>query len=131
MGAMKELAQSLGVAGRVRFLGRVPDAELVALYANASAVCFPTRDEDYGYVTLEAMLSSKPLVVCDDAGGPLEFVVDGETGHVVAAQAAEVARALDALAAQPARAARMGRAGRARYQELVPGWEPVVAALLA
>ena len=131
MGATRELAQSLGVAGRVRFLGRTTDAELLALYANAAAVCFPTRDEDYGYVTLEAMLSSKPVVVCGDAGGPLEFVVDGETGHVVAAQPDEVARAFDALAAQPARAARMGRAGRARYRELVPGWESVVQALLA
>ncbi|HET7546295.1 MAG TPA: glycosyltransferase family 4 protein, partial [Usitatibacter sp.] len=79
-GAVRELAERLGVADRVRFLGRVGSEELLALYASATAICFPPRDEDYGYVTLEAMLSSKPVITCTDSGGPLEFVVDGETG---------------------------------------------------
>ena len=39
-------------------------------------------NEDYGYVTVEAFLSRKPVVTTTDAGGPLEFVTDGETGLV-------------------------------------------------
>ena len=46
-------------------------------YAHSLGVIFPAVDEDYGYVTLEAMLSSKPVITCADSGGPLEFVVDG------------------------------------------------------
>ena len=41
-----------------------------------SAVVFPPLDEDYGYVTLEAFLSHKPVVTTDDAGGPNEFVTE-------------------------------------------------------
>ena len=131
IGALRELAQELDVADRVRFLGRVTPAELVALYANAAAVCFCPHDEDYGYVTLEAMLSSKPVITCTDSGGPLEFVRHDETGIVVPPEPSELARAISALAAQAARALRMGRAGRARYDAMVPGWGFVVDALLA
>lgn len=130
IGAMRQLAAKLGIEHRVRFLGRVSAEELLALYAHASVVCFPPFDEDYGYVTLEAMLSSKPVVTCTDSGGPLEFVADGETGHVVEPDPEAVAKALDALLAQPARAAAMGRAARARYDELVPSWGEVVDRLL-
>ena len=44
---------------------------------NCLAVLYPPVDEDYGYVTLEGMLSSKPVVTCTDSGGPLEFIADG------------------------------------------------------
>ena len=130
IGAMRELAESLGVADRVRFLGRVTREELLALYAHAAAVCFPPFDEDYGYVTLEAMLSSKPVITCTDSGGPLEFVVEGETGCVVAPEPAEVARAVDLLLSDAGRAARMGRAGLALYRQRVLGWDNVVDTLL-
>ena len=40
----------------------------------ALGVIFPPYDEDYGYVTLEAFLSGKPVVTTTDAGGPTEFV---------------------------------------------------------
>ena len=39
-------------------------------------------DEDYGYVTLEGFAAHRPVVTLTDAGGPLEFVTDGETGLV-------------------------------------------------
>lgn len=130
LGPLRELAEALGVADRVRFIGRASAIELLALYANATAVCFTPLDEDYGYVTLEAMLSGKPVITCTDSGGPLEFVADGETGQVVAPEPASVAAAIDAMLSHPARAARMGRAGKARYAELVPGWDTVVDKLL-
>jgi glycosyltransferase involved in cell wall biosynthesis len=130
-GRLRELAQSLGLADRVRFVGRVSREEMLALYAHAALVAFTPLDEDYGYVTLEAMLSSKPVVTCSDSGGPLEFVVPGETGEVAAPDPESIGAAIAALAAQPARAARMGRAGRAHYGDVVTGWDEVVARLLA
>lgn len=47
------------------------------------AVFFGPYDEDYGYITLEAMLAAKPVITCRDSGGPLEFVQQDETGWVV------------------------------------------------
>lgn len=130
IGPMRELAVRLGVADRVRFLGSVSREELLALYAHATAICFPPLDEDLGYVTMEAMLSAKPVITCSDSGGPLELVVDGETGYVVAPEPTELARAIDRLLAEPGRAAAMGRAGRALYSKRVPTWNEVVDTLL-
>jgi glycosyltransferase involved in cell wall biosynthesis len=129
-GAMKQLAAELGVQDRVRFMGRVSREELLALYAHATAVVFPPLDEDLGYVTLEAMLSAKPVVTCSDSGGPLEFVRDGDTGFVVPPRAEELAAAIQRLLAEPALAARMGRAGKAEYARKVPSWDRVVDTLL-
>ena len=63
---------------------------------------YPPLDEDYGYVTLEAFLARKPVVTTADAGGPLEFVVDGVNGIVADA-------APDAIAAAIAAWPRTGR----------------------
>ena len=130
IGPLRALAAELGVEGRVRFLGRVSREELLALYAHAAAVCFPPLDEDLGYVTMEAMLSSKPVITCTDSGGPLELVADGETGYVVAPQPSDLARAIERVFAEPARAAAMGRAGRALYARRIPTWDTVVDTLL-
>jgi glycosyltransferase involved in cell wall biosynthesis len=129
--ALERLSRELGVSDRVRFMGRVTDDEMLALYAHAAAVCFPPLDEDYGYVTLEAMLSSKAVITCTDSGGPLEFVTHGDNGLVVEPDPAALARAIDRLASDPAAAARMGRSGLARYHALVPKWNDVVDTLLA
>lgn len=129
-GPLRELAEKLGVAGRVRFVGRVTKEELLALYANAAAVCFTPLDEDYGYVTLEAMLSSKAVITCSDSGGALEFMVDGETGLVVEPDPAELAGAISRIFANPSLAARMGRAARAHYQRQGLDWNKVVDKLL-
>lgn len=127
---LEALAAELGITDRIRFLGEISRAEMIALYAHAAAVFFGPLDEDYGYVTLEAMLSSKPVITCTDSGGPLEFVIDGETGLITAPTPEGVAEALTRIVDGPARAAEMGRAGRARYHEMAIGWQPVVNALI-
>jgi glycosyltransferase involved in cell wall biosynthesis len=128
--AMRQLAAKSGLHDRVRFLGHVTSEELAGYYAHAMAVFFGPRDEDYGYVTLEAMLCAKPVITCADSGGPLEFVVDGETGLVVAPEPQAVAAAIDELAAKPARARAFGQEGLARYGRMVPPWDKVAATLL-
>ena len=79
------------------FLGQISEDALRQHYANALAVPFVPYDEDYGYITIEAMLSGKPVVTTLDAGGPTEFVIDGETGRVVPPEASVLGQALDAL----------------------------------
>lgn len=91
---LEELASQLGVSERVKFLGFVPDSELVELYANCFAVYFAPMDEDFGYITVEAFRASKPVVTSVDSGGVLEFVANEESGLVTKPVAEEVAQAL-------------------------------------
>ncbi|HEX6008971.1 MAG TPA: glycosyltransferase, partial [Actinomycetota bacterium] len=127
----EELAQSLGLSGRVRFLGAVEEALLVDLYKRALAVVFTPFDEDYGYVTLEGFAARRPVVTLTDSGGPLEFVEDGETGIVAPPDPRAIAGAFDRLFAHRELARRLGEAGRRRVEEAVPKWPEVVERLLA
>jgi glycosyltransferase involved in cell wall biosynthesis len=76
-------------------------------------------------VTVEAFLSSKPVITSTDAGGPLEFVTDGETGVVTAPEPEAIAAGIDRLwALPPARLREMGEAGRARVAGIT--WDHVI-----
>lgn len=125
---LEAVAARLGLGERVRFLGFVPDAELVALYAGARAVYYAPIDEDYGFATVEAFGAARPMVTTDDAGGVLEFVRHAENGLISSPDPAAIARHLNLLSARADLAARLGETGR----PLVGGitWERVVAALL-
>lgn len=120
-------AAERGVADRVRFAGWLADEEVARLYRGCRAVYFAPFDEDYGYVTVEAMRAGKPVVTTRDAGGALELVRDGVNGLVVEPTARAVAAALDRLAADPALARRLGEAGRRTVAGIE--WEAVVARL--
>ena len=130
LAACVDAIRHLKVEGRVEWLGWISEEQKRELYANCLGVLFPPVDEDYGYVTLEAMLSSKPVITCADSGGPLEFVVDRQTGWVVEPTPEALAQAMDALWADRRCAATMGEAGRARYEDLKISWEDVVEKLL-
>jgi glycosyltransferase involved in cell wall biosynthesis len=125
---LEALAGSLGIGNRVRFLGAISDEEIVELYSGALGVIFPPYDEDYGYVTLEAFLSGKPVITTTDAGGPNEFVVDGENGRVTAPEPEALGEAVRFLAADPARAAALGDAGFERARSVT--WTGVIEALV-
>jgi glycosyltransferase involved in cell wall biosynthesis len=109
----------------VDFLGFVSPDDLYALYAGCRAAWYAPEDEDYGYVTVESLLSRKPVVTSTDAGGPLEFVEDGVTGAVAAPEAGALADAIDRIFALPeSRLREMGAEGRARVAHL--SWDTVV-----
>jgi len=122
--------RELRLSDRVEWLGVVSEERKRDEYANSLGVVFPPVDEDYGYVTLEAMLSSKPVITCADSGGPLEFVVDNQTGLIADATPESIADAMDCLWAGRRRAATMGEAGREHYLDLKIDWENVVDKLL-
>lgn len=123
------LALELGVANRVTWLGRVDDETLLRHYAEARAVVFVPQDEDYGYITLEAMLAGRPVITVSDAGGPLEFITDGQEGRITAPKPAELGQAFEELMADAALAERMGQAGLARFTDMQITWEHVVETL--
>lgn len=119
---------------RVSFLGRVSDEELLQLYAKSLGVFYAPFNEDYGYVTLEGMASSKPIVTATDSGGTLEFVRDGENGFVVAPTPEAVGSAFRSLLADPTLSPRLGAAGRGFIDSsgmLNAGWDTVIDNLLS
>ena len=125
---LEALAASLDLSGRVEFLGTVSDDDVVRLYAQALAVVFPPFEEDYGYVTLEAFLAKKPVVTTTDAGGPNEFVVDGENGFVCPPDPEAIGAAVAALDADRATARVLGEAGFERAKAIT--WTGVIEQLV-
>jgi glycosyltransferase involved in cell wall biosynthesis len=125
----ERLAHTLGVANRIAFVGAVEDDQLLRLYSEAMAVVYTPFDEDFGYVTVEAFLSRKPVVTVSDAGGPLEFVEDGVNGHVCAPEPEAVAAAINRLGADRGRLSSLGADGYERVRSIT--WDAVIDSLLA
>jgi glycosyltransferase involved in cell wall biosynthesis len=125
------LAHKDGLENRVQWLGPVSEEEKRDLYARCLGVLFPPLDEDYGYITLEAMLARKPVITCTDSGGPREFVTHHQTGIVAEPTPESLAAAMDTLWEDRERARQWGDAGRQRYDDLHIDWGNVVEKLLA
>ena len=119
------------VGDRVTFRGFVTDDELVQLYGNSLAVCYLPFDEDYGYVTLEGMLSAKPVVVTSDSGGAAELVEHERDGLVVEPEPKAIAAALDRLYSDRDRARRMGQSGHDKLLGMKLSWDNVVAKIIS
>jgi glycosyltransferase involved in cell wall biosynthesis len=130
-GHYESLVKKFKVGDRVELRGFVSEDEAVALYADALAVCYLPFDEDYGYVTLEAMLSAKPVVVPTDGGGAAEFVEHDRTGLVVEPDPRALADALDTLYNDRPRARAMGERGRERLLSLNLSWGRVVERIIS
>ena len=126
---LKAKARALDVEQKIEWRGRVELDEMIRLYAEAKAVVFPPIDEDYGYITLEAMLAGKAVITTDDSGGVLEFVEHDRTGWVTQATPDALALAMDEAWADPVGVEARGKAAYAAYQSLNISWENVVRAL--
>lgn len=119
---------------RVEFLGRVSDDDLLDLYSRSLAVYYAPHDEDYGYVTLEALASSKPVIAAHDSGGVLEFVEHDKNGIVVDPTSDAIGHGVNRLVENREWCAAMGVAGRALIDELKileSGWDQIVEGLLS
>lgn len=127
---LTSLVRELSLDAKVKFIGRVDDLILARYYRHALAVYFAPFLEDYGYITLEAMLSGKPVLTCTDSGGPTAFVEDGVTGSVTAPEPAALAQVIDRLAGDGALARRWGANGLDAYRALGISWSNVVSVLL-
>lgn len=74
--ALKDL--QFRAKSNIEFLGRIPDAQLPELYANATAFINP-QEEDFGITVVEAMAAGRPVIALK-AGGALETVQPGISG---------------------------------------------------
>lgn len=90
----------------------------------------PFEEDSYGYVTLEAFHSGKPVITCSDSGGTLEIVEEGVTGIVCEPAAVALAAAMDRLSGDPGGASAMGLRGREELASKEISWDNVVSRLL-
>ena len=63
----------------IEFLGEVTEAEKWELMKGAKAFIFPSEQEDFGIIPVEAMAAGTPVIALNQ-GGVKETVVDGKTG---------------------------------------------------
>jgi len=99
-------------AGRVRPLGRLPDADLAVVLRDATALVVPSRAEGYGLPVLEGMAAGTPVVTSDDPA--LVEVGADATRTAPVGDAAALARALAAVTDDAAMRAQMVSAGYLR-----------------
>jgi glycosyltransferase involved in cell wall biosynthesis len=98
---LEALAAELGIAGRVRFTGRLDAEEMAALYRAASVSLNPALADNMPNSVLEALASGVPVVSTDVGGVPF-IVRDGETALLVRpGDATAMAAAIARLAAEP------------------------------
>ena len=114
---------------RIEFLGRISDEAVLDLYANALAVPFTPVHEDFGYVTLEAFASGKPVITCTDAGEPARLVEHGVNGLVCSPNAQAIQAAFEQLYDDRPWAEKLGQASLEKAN-LMPDWPAVARTLM-
>jgi glycosyltransferase involved in cell wall biosynthesis len=103
------VAGALGLADRVRPLGRVSDPDLAVLLSRAAALVVPSRAEGFGLPLLEAMSLGTP-VVCS----PAPALVEVAGGAALVAADGELSGALRSVVEDDALRSRLISDGRAR-----------------
>jgi L-malate glycosyltransferase len=132
---LARLADRLGIASRVRFMGLRSDVP--AVLASSTVSVMPSLDEALSNVVLESMAAGVPTVATRVGGTP-EAIVDGVTGLLVPpANAAALAEAIARVLKDTGLAAALGRAARRAIEErfsvdrMVDATEQLYADLLA
>lgn len=99
-GRYRALAQKLGVAPRVHFMGPVANADLPQLYRAADAVVMPSVSEGLANAWVEALACGTPIII-SDAGGAAELVTSPITGRIAPRTPGAIAEAVQAILAAP------------------------------
>jgi glycosyltransferase involved in cell wall biosynthesis len=99
-GGLRAPARSLGIAGRVHFLGSLDHTMLPVVLSAADAMALPSASEGLANAWVEALACGCPLVIAD-AGGARELVTSAAAGRIVEREADAIAAAVRALIADP------------------------------
>jgi glycosyltransferase involved in cell wall biosynthesis len=112
------LSESLALTDVLQFEGRVSYDRLQTLLANCQLLAYPTIDEPFGIVPLEAMAHDR-AVVASNIGGPKESVIHGDTGLAAnPLNPKAFAEALLELWRAPERCQVFGARGRRRFDSM-------------
>ncbi len=135
-GSEKEIAyihkiiETNNLHNKVKLVGFISEEEKIDYYANCLGVYFGAYDEDYGYITLESFFSRKPVIVHEDAGGPLEFVQDQINGYITSENPKKVAQIFDEWYENRELSRQMGENGYHTMIEKNISWDYVIEKLL-
>jgi alpha-1,3-rhamnosyl/mannosyltransferase len=96
---LQTIADQKNLGNRVRFLGRIPDSDLPALYSGAMALVYPSFSEGFGLQTVEAMAVGCPVLASSVTSLP---EVLGQGGVLFSPEnASELAGLIDRLEHEP------------------------------
>jgi glycosyltransferase involved in cell wall biosynthesis len=128
---LEEIIRDRRLEGRVKLMPTfIPEDTKAELFSRALGCVYIPYDEDsYGYVTLEAFHSRKPVITCTDSGGTSIVVHEGVTGFVCKPDARHIAAAMDRLREENGLAERLGTAGFELMNRLGINWENVILRL--
>lgn len=104
----------------VEFVTSPTDKELYDLYRKASCILFSALNEDWGITPIEGMAHCKP-VIATASGGPMESIIDGETGWLLKPDSALWSQKFIELVKAPAVFAEKGI--RAREHSMKFDWK--------
>ena len=122
--------KELDVEDSFRWLGRIDD--LIPLYKSASLFILPSRREGMPNALLEAMSCGLPAIISNASPGPLEYVVNGESGLVFESGSRNaLADAIDELMCNEDKRQRMGQKSTEivkpyHITNILPQWEKVL-----
>ena len=112
---LEKLAETLGIAHQVRFIGWIEDVR--PILALCEIFVLSSHGEHFGRVVIEAMAMGK-AVLATRAGGVPEIVVPYETGLLVPpADPARLTEAMLDLLSHPSQSVKYGEAGRRRVEK--------------
>jgi glycosyltransferase involved in cell wall biosynthesis len=130
LGELRERAREMGVEDRVEFTGWLSEERKIELMAGCCGALYLAYLEDsYGYVTLEAFHSGKPVITLSDCGGTLEVIDDGVNGLVAEPNPRALAEAMNRLWADRPAGRRMGAHARKTPGQYRINWDNVVESL--
>lgn len=78
---LKKLCEKLNVEKNVKFIGRISDKEKDVLLQESKIFLFPSQNEGYGLVMIEAMSYGLPVIAFDNTAMP--YTVNDKNGYIV------------------------------------------------
>ena len=131
MELLKDLVRGYGLDKKVTIIDHwITQEEKIRLMANALACLYiPYQEDSCGFVTMEGLYSSKPVITCTDSGGTSELIINGFNGMISDPKPEEIAAAMDLFFLDRAGTERMGQAGYKNILSLDITWEHTIGKL--
>lgn len=110
----------------------ISDEEKRDLFASALGVVYiPFEEDSYGFVTMEAFYSGKPVIACTDSGGTKEIIEDNINGFVTRSDPRSIAEAMDLLYENRSLSEQMGIEGLKEITRRDITWTNTIRRLLS
>ncbi|XP_063160332.1 alpha-1,3/1,6-mannosyltransferase ALG2 [Candoia aspera] len=113
---LKALATKLQIDDHITFLRSFSDEQKIALLSNSICVLYTPSNEHFGIVPLEAMYMKCPVIAVN-SGGPVESVVNNQTGFLCDPLPTQFSEAMEKFIEDPNLKRTMGAAGKIRVLE--------------